>query len=108
MLGNLNTHDPAPLSAAFPPAEAERRWDRLEIHHAPKHGSWPNIAEIAPSALGRRRLDRRIPDAAALAAEGAAWAAERNAARIAVDRQFTTADARTKLGRLYPTLAPDS
>ena len=43
---NLNTHTPASLYAAFPPAEAKRIWDRLEFHSTPKHGSWLNMAEI--------------------------------------------------------------
>ena len=30
----------------FPPAEAKRLADKLEIHPIPKHGSWPNMAEI--------------------------------------------------------------
>ena len=37
---NLNTHNPASLYAAFPPAEARRLIDKLEIHDTPKHGSW--------------------------------------------------------------------
>ena len=37
---NLNTHTPASLYEAFPPAEARRLADRLELHYTPKHGSW--------------------------------------------------------------------
>ena len=106
VLDNLNTHDPASLYAAFPPAEAKRLWDKLEVHPTPKHGSWLNIAERELSALGRQCLDRRIPDRAELAAEVAAWVAGRNAAAVTVDWQFTTADARTKLKHLYPALHP--
>jgi hypothetical protein len=47
--------------------------DRLEIHHTPKHGSWLNMAEIELSVLSRQCLDRRIPDAATLTREVAAW-----------------------------------
>ena len=35
---NLNTHTPASLHKAFPPQEARRLLDRLEIHYTPKHG----------------------------------------------------------------------
>ena len=70
VLDNLTTHDPAALSAAFPPAEAKRLWDKLEIHYT--HGSWLNVAEIEPSTLGRQCLDRRIADKDELAAEVAA------------------------------------
>jgi hypothetical protein len=101
---NLNTHDPASLYLAFPPAEAKRLWDKLEIHHTPKHGSWLNIAEIELSVRGRQCLDRRIADRATLATEVAAWVAARNAEAVAVNWQFTTADARTKLTHLYPIL----
>ena len=108
VLDNLNTHDPASLYEAFPPAEAKRLWDKLEVHHTPKHGSWLNVAEVELSALGRQCLDRRIADRAGLAAEVAAWAAERNDAATPVRWQFTTADARTKLHRLYPSLQPSN
>ena len=106
VLDNLNVHDPASLYAAFPPAEAKRLWDKLEVHHTPKHGSWLNVAEIELSALGRQCLDRRLPDRDALAAEVAAWVAARNTAGVAVDWRFTTTDARIKLAHLYPTLPP--
>ena len=106
VLDNLNTHDPASLYLAFPPAEAKRLWDKLEVHYTPKHGSWLNVAEIELSVLGRQCLDRRIPDQMTLAAEVAAWVAERNADAVTVDWQFTTPDARTKLKHLYPTIQP--
>jgi DDE superfamily endonuclease len=106
VLDNLNTHDPASLYQAFPPAEAKRLWDKLEVHHTPKHGSWLNIAEIELSVLERQCLDRRIPDQSTLMAEVAAWVADRNAEAATIDWQFTTADARTKLKHLYPIPQP--
>jgi hypothetical protein len=51
-------------------------------------------------------LDRRIPTRELLAAEVARWEQERNAAEVTIDWQFTTADARIKLKRLYPVLKP--
>ena len=98
----LNTRSPASLYAAFPPAEAKRLADKIELHHTPKHGSWLNVAEIELAVLQRQCLRRRLPDRAAAEREVAAWAARRNAATSRVDWQFTTADARTKLRRLYP------
>ncbi len=106
VLDTLNIHAPASLYEAFPPAEAERLWNALEIHHTPKHGSWLNIAELELSALSRQCLDRRIPDQATLAQEVDTSASERNAATAAVDWRFTTADARIKLKHLYPIPAP--
>jgi len=104
VMDNLNTHSPGSLYEAFPPAEARRLADKLEIHHTPKHGSWLNVAEIELGVLGRQCLDRRIPDRATLQAEVDAWAQRRNAAGGAIDWRFTTQDARIKLKRLYPSV----
>ena len=103
---NLNTHKPASLYEAFPPEEARRILNRLEIHYTPKHGSWLNMAEIELGVLGRQCLDRRIPDMNELTAEVAAWVNDRNEKKVRVNWQFTTADARVKLKRLYPVLEP--
>ena len=103
VLDNLNTHTPASLYETFPPADARRIAEKLEIHHTPKHGSWFNIAEIELSTLAGQCLNRRIPDRETLAREVAAWEAERNALGGAVNWCFTTADARVKLKRLYPS-----
>ena len=104
VMDHLNTPTPAALYEAFPPAAAKRLADKLEIPYTPKHGSWLNIAEIELSVLSRQCLDRRVPDFATLAAEVAAWEAQRNAAGGTVVWRFTTADARIKLKRLYPSL----
>lgn len=106
VLDNLNTHTAAALYATFAPAEARRIWEKLEVHYTPKHGSWLNIAECELSVLGQQCLDRRIPDQETLATEVAAWERARNAEQVTVDWQFTTADARIKLKRLYPVLQP--
>jgi hypothetical protein len=102
VLDQLNTHSPASLYAAFPPAEAKRWADRLEIHYTPKHGSWLNMAELELSALERQCLRQRLADRGAMARAVGAWAARRNAATVRIRWQFTTADARIKLRRLYP------
>jgi hypothetical protein len=102
VMDQLNTHSPASLYEAFPPAEAKRLADRLEIHYTPKHGSWLNIAEIELSALQRQCLNRRLGDRATMEREVAAWVAARNGAAARIDWRFTTVDARIKLKRLYP------
>jgi hypothetical protein len=99
---NLNTHKTASLYEAFPPEEARRLAKRLEIHYTPKHGSWLNIAECEVSVLSRQCLGRRTPNLSALKRKVAPWARERNKRQRGVDWRFTTADARTKLKRLYP------
>jgi hypothetical protein len=103
VMDNLSTHGPAALYETFAPAAARRMVEKLEIHYTPKHGSWLNMAEIELSVVARQCLDRRIPDKATLEGEVAAWVAKRNAATVGIDWRFTTADARIKLKRLYPT-----
>jgi hypothetical protein len=103
---NLNTHKPASLYEAFPPDEARRLIDKLEIHYTPKHGSWLNMAEIELGVLRRQCLDRRIGDLPTLQSEVAAWQRDRNAQQVKVNWQFQTNDARIKLKRLYPVLEP--
>jgi hypothetical protein len=104
VMDNLNTHKLASLYEAFPPEQARRIAERLEIHHTPKHGSWLNMAEIELSVLARQCLDRRIETREELEREVAAWEEERNERGIPIRWRFTTAEARIKLRRLYPTV----
>lgn len=104
VMDNLNTHKIASLYEAFPPERARRIAERLEIHHTPKHGSWLNMAEIELSVLSRQCLDRRIESRAELKREVAAWEDDRNERAVETQWRFTTADARIKLHRLYPSL----
>src|SRR5688572_11246767 len=100
-MDQLNTHSAGSLYEAFAPDEAKRIADKLEIHHTPKHESWLNMAEIELSAF-ERDLPERVGDRVAMAAHVAAWEKRRNGAKVEADRQFTTADARVKLRKLYP------
>ena len=104
IMDNLNTHSGASLYEAFPPPEARRLLDRLEIHYTPKHGSWLNIAEIELRVLAGQCLNRRIPDKNTLINQVIQWQNRRNHLETKVDWRFTTDDARIKLKRLYPTL----
>jgi hypothetical protein len=106
VLDQLNTHSPASLYEAFPPSEAKRLADKLEIHYTPKHGSWLNMAEIELSVLQRQCLNRRFGDRTTLEAEVAAWVVARNHVTASIDWRFTTDDARLKLKRLYPVIQP--
>ena len=101
---NLNTHTLGALYETFPPSEARRLAERLEIHYTPKHGSWLNVAEIELSVMTKQCLARRIPELETLRRETLAWAAQRNERQTGVDWQFTTDDARIKLKRLYPQI----
>ncbi|HYE19524.1 MAG TPA: IS630 family transposase [Tepidisphaeraceae bacterium] len=104
VMDNLNTHTAGSLYEAFEPDEARRIAAKLEVHYTPKHGSWLNMAEIELSVLSRQCLDRRIADKAELRSQVAAWQAERNRKHCRTDWQFTAADARVKLKRLYPSV----
>ncbi|HEX4591228.1 MAG TPA: IS630 family transposase [Gemmataceae bacterium] len=104
VMDNLNTHKPASLYEAFPPDQARRIAERLEIHYTPKHGSWLNVAEIELSVLNRQCLNRRIESGDELRREVGAWEEARNEQQVEVRWQFTTADARVKLRRLYPVI----
>jgi DDE superfamily endonuclease len=101
---NLSTHKPASLYEAFPAPEARRLVERFEWHYTPKHGSWLDMAESELGVLSSQCLDRRIPDKQTLIDEVAAWQDGRNKNHTKADWQFTTADARVKLKRLYPAL----
>jgi hypothetical protein len=102
VLDNLSTHNPAAFYRFFPPDKAHADLDRFEFHYTPTNGSWLNMAEIEIGALKRQCLDRRLPHAATLQSEVAAWVTERNATDDLIDWQFTTDDARIKLRQLYP------
>jgi hypothetical protein len=92
------------LYDAFPPAEAKRLWDRLELHYTPKHGSWLNMSETELSFLLCQCLDRRFDEVAVLRREVEAWEAERNRTEAKVRWRFITEDARIKVEKLYPVL----
>jgi hypothetical protein len=102
VMDNLSTHTLSCLYEAFSPEEARRLAERFEVHYTPKHGSWLNIAEILLSSLARQCLDQRIESIAQLRAGLSAWRSAR--ATGTVKWRFTTADARIKLRRLYPSL----
>jgi len=104
VMDNLNTHGPASLYATFPPEEAKRIADRLEIHFTPKHGSWLNMAEIELAILNQQCLDRRIENIESLRRETTAWQHQRNNCDAKIHWQFTTIDARIKLHSLYPSV----
>jgi len=101
---NLNTHAPASLYEAFAPDEARRIIERFEWHFTPKHGSWLDLAESELAVLSGQCLARRIPDAATLKTEVAAWVTRRNIHNAKANWHFTSADARVKLKSLYPAL----
>jgi len=101
---NLNTHHIASLYETFTPEEAHRLARKLRMIYTPRNGSWLNVAEIELSVLSRNCLNRRIPNATQLDQELIAWQQRRNKDASKVRWQFTTADARIRLRRLYPPI----
>ena len=101
---NLNTHKLASLYEAFDPEQARRLAERIEWHYTPKHGSWLNMAEIELSVLERQALGERLENQEQLVRVTSAWEEDRNERGVQVRWRFTTADARIKLHKLYPSL----
>ena len=101
---NLNIHETASLYKAFPPEEAHRLSNRFEWHFTPKHGSWLNMAEIEIGVMCRQALSKPIADVKTFKKQVESWTMNRNSEGSKINWQFTTADARIKLKRLYPTI----
>ena len=104
IMDNLNTHTPGSLYETFSPQKAKELWDRFEFIYTPKHGSWLNMAEIELNVLNGQCLNRRIDNIGTVERESLAWQKHRNNKGAKVNWQFTAADARIKLRRLYPTI----
>jgi hypothetical protein len=104
VVDNLNTHGPWCLYEALPAEQARRIAAKLEWHYTPKHGSWLNVAEVELAALAKQCLDRRIGSREELARAVAAWEEVRNERMVEAQWRFTTAEARIKLHRFYPSI----
>jgi hypothetical protein len=104
VVDNLNTHKPACLYEAFPAEQARRIAQKLEWHYTPEHGSWLNMAEIELSVLQRQALGDRIESREQMVGVTGPWEEDRNERGVETKWRFTTADARIKLHRLYPSL----
>ena len=104
VMDNLNTHNAASLYEAFEPSQARRLAEKLEIHYTPKHGSWLDMAEIELSILSRQCMKDYFESRKQLKERIVPWERSRNDRQVGINWRFTTADARIKLKRLYPTL----
>jgi len=95
IMDNLNTHTFKSLTDCYGEEEGKRIWDRFEIHHTPKHGSWLNQAEIAINMYSRQCLGRsRIPDIELLAKKTKAWNQIVNNKHVTIKWSFTKVEAR--------------
>jgi hypothetical protein len=69
------------------------------VHYTPKHGSWPDQAEIEISLFSRQCLgQRRIASLRDLRWETKAWNRKMNRNHVTIDWQFTRSKARKKFG----------
>ncbi|VTR93560.1 Marine sediment metagenome DNA, contig: S01H4_S07078 OS=marine sediment metagenome GN=S01H4_40720 PE=4 SV=1: DDE_3 [Gemmata massiliana] len=100
---NLNVHGPGSLYEALDPTTARRVAEKIEWHYTPKHGSWLNVAECEFAVLTRQCLSRRIESVEELRRQVEAWENARNDRLVEAQWRVTTADARIKLRRLYPS-----
>ena len=103
---NLSAHKPSALYEILPAAQAREILRRIEFVPTPKHGSWLNVAEIELGLLKRLGLTSRVGSRPELEQQIAAYQGNRNGKEVKIDWQFTTADARVKLKRLYPLIEP--
>lgn len=104
IMDNLNIHKVSSLYKAFPPAEARRIIEKLDVHYTPKHGSWLDMAELGINIMTRECLNRRIPSLESLRSELKEWNDAYDKEPSPINWQFEAKDARTKLKRLYPNI----
>ena len=105
---NLNTHTKGALYSTFPPEEARRLINKIEIRHTPKHRFWLNIAELEFAVLGRTVFKKRIADKDQLQRELDAICAHRNVQAKPVRWQFNLNKAREKMACVYPEVIKQS
>lgn len=65
-----------------------------------------NMAEIELSVLAKQCLREHVTSVDELQKQVQAWAEQRNNAKNTVGWRFTTADARVRLKKLYPSILP--
>ncbi len=103
-MDNLSTHKLSFFYAYFPPAVAQAYLQRMEIIYTPAHGSWLNMAEIEFSVLSRQVLDQPFTTPEQVRHVVQQWQDRQNTRLKPRNWHFKTADARTKLVKLYPTI----
>lgn len=99
VMDNLSTHCRKSLIDHLGEQEGGYIWNRLTVHHTPKHGSWLNQAEIELSLISRQCLGkRRIPSLEALEDEVGQWTKSANQRKLRINWNFTRRAARKKFG----------
>ena len=82
------------------PNELPTSWRFTTRPSTDRGWTWPDIELSA----FERDLPERVGDQHAMKTHVSAWETRRNGAKVKADWQFTTADARVKLRKLYPTI----
>ncbi len=99
----MAAHKPSALYEIMEAEQARRILRRIEFVHTPKHGSWLNVAEIEIGLLKRLGIAKRVGSRQESDYQVQAYQRTRNGKEVKINWQFTTADARIKLKRLYPS-----
>jgi len=95
VMDNLSTHSLRSVTATLGDKQAQRLWQRFEVHHTPKHASWLNVAEMEASLVSRECLGTiRIGHLHTLKSCVAAWRLRTEAEHRTIHWKFTVADAR--------------
>lgn len=98
VMDNLSTHSQSILMQHMGDTLGSKLWERFEVHHTPKHGSWLNQAEIAIGMYSRQALgDGRVGDIESLKVLTMAWNKRINAKKQTIDWRFTKRKARKSL-----------
>jgi len=78
--------------------------DDVHFKAAASCSSWLNLTEINLPVLNRQCLARHINTMQKITEEVNAWQHSRNNKNAKINWQFTNADARVQLERLYPSI----
>jgi hypothetical protein len=73
VMDNLNTRSAVSLYEAFPPEEAKRLRNKLEIYYTSKYESRLNMAETGLNVTSNHELSARIPAIGQMREEAKAW-----------------------------------
>jgi hypothetical protein len=95
VMDNLNIHRRQSLIERFGQQEGGYLWNRLTVHHTPKHASWLNMAEIEVGLFSRECLGhRRLADLSTLRHEAQAWCQRARRQKRRIQWSFTRKRAR--------------
>lgn len=99
IMDNLNIHKKSSLEKCFDQMEADRIWEKFEVHYTPKHASWLNQAEIAIGMYSRQCLGKtRIPNIEILNKKTKSWGEFINKKAVTINWTFTKVVAMEKMG----------